>query len=498
MAAGCTDADRSGGVGPSSTSPPAVGAAAPAPAPPTELPCAADVPSGWTCGTFTRPLDEARPDGPTIDLEVRRRDATATPSLGLMTINLGGPGIPTADQAVALAERLPPQVRDRFDIVLMDPRATAHAAPVACPTTPPGVEAALVPYPAPADAAAVRSWGDAMTTANTKCVDEIGPGIANMGTWQSAGDLDALRQALGSPQLTYLGYSYGTRLGAVYAQRFPGRVRSMVLDSSVNPSGGNLEFGAGKARAFSTIFDRWGTWCDSGAAPTPRCGTATGALAAYEAARSALPLMDPAVPGLTWDVSLLEAVAVNLLSGTDLPTWARLAPALELLGRGDPSGMRSLLGIPPGSPAAAPTGPVADANDALVTINCADMSDRPTAAEVADLARRSADRGLRGAGYGAAIAGQCLGWPAAARPVDDVRADPAATVLVVGSTGDPLTAFDWNRAMADALGGVLVTWNGLGHAVAYLRGSACVDGLVSAYLLDPSRIPPPGTSCDAS
>lgn len=450
----------------------------------TPCPAAAAAPSGWQCGTFTVPLVENDPSRGTIDLEVRLRRATAQPSLGPLFINTGGPGLPTADVATPVADAIPAAVRDRFDLVLMDPRGTLHSSATNCPTSPPGIEAAYEPLPEAADQAAVQTWLDKMSSANRACMAEIGTDLSQYGTWQTAADMDALRQALGAPTMSFLGYSYGTRLGAVYAERYPDRVRAMVLDSAVNPSGGNAEFGAGKAIAFNEYFRLWEAYCNQ---PTKQsCGVAGGPLPLYDAALAVAPFTDPS--GRRWDRVAVESLVFKVISGSSTTSLDALPAALQRYLTGDAAPLAALE-----PQTAVPGGP--DTSDPLVSINCADMSDRPDAAALSNIVTQARDHNLRGSSVGGFFAAECAGWPVGAKPVDNVSATTPNRIVVVGSQGDNYTAYRWSQQMAAATGGALISWAGFGHGVSFLRGSACVDNPVAAYLLDPSKVPADGTIC---
>lgn len=464
-------------------------------------PCPPEVPAGWQCGQFPVPLVDGGTE--TIDLEVRRRPASITPSLGPLFINLGGPGDPSADSAVPIVAALPPDVRDRFEVVLMDPRATLHSSATACPNAKPGIEGAYYSLPDPNDAAAVQAFMDRMAAANGACLAELGTDPAPYGTWSAAADMDAIRASLGSERISYLGYSYGTRLGAVYAMRYGDRVRAMVLDSAVNPSGGLAEFGAGKARAVDTIVRRWAQQCDAQAACAP---VATGgALATVAAATAALPLTD-ASSGLSWTRGDFEQFLDAAVSGLDPAKWTALGPALAAFAAGDTGPFYTLVSgqQPPGAgngagAAPRPAGTPGDIQDALVTVNCADLADRPDAAAVSSIVTAARSAGLQAADARSYLAATCVGWPLGSRPITDISATPAARVVVVTSLGDQLVAADWGPAMAKAVGGVTVNYGGIGHGVSYLRGSACIDALVSAYLLDPSaKVPADATGCDGA
>lgn len=458
-------------------------------------PCPPEVPAGWQCGLFAVALVEGGTE--TIDLEVRRRPATVAPSLGPLFINLGGPGDPSADSAVPIVAALPANVRDRFDVVLMDPRSTLHSSATACPTAKPGIEGAYYSLPDPASTS-VQPFIDRMAAANAACLAEIGTDPTPYGTWAAAADMDAVRASLNADKMTYLGYSYGTRLGAVYAERFGDRVRAMVLDSSVNPTGGLAEFAAGKARAVDTIIQRWAQQCDA----QPTCAPTGGALAAVDAATAKLPLTDSG-NGLTWTRGDFEQFLDAAASSLDPAKWAALGPALSAFAAGNTRAFYTLVAgqAPPGTSSGSvprPAGTPGDIQDALVTVNCADLSDRPDAAAVSSIVTAARTAGLRAANARSYLAATCAGWPVGNRPITSISAAPAARVVVVTSLGDQLVAADWGPAMSRAVGGVTVNYGGVGHGVSFLRGSTCIDSLVSAYLVDPARVPADGTGCDGA
>jgi pimeloyl-ACP methyl ester carboxylesterase len=232
---------------------PSASAVAPTPSrPPVVLawkPCG----SGFSCSTLPVPLDERRPDGETVPLAVIKRPATGRRT-GSLVVNPGGPGASAVEYLRAAWSALPAPVRERFDLVAFDPRGVGQSRPVRCETT-----AQLDAYfhldPAPDDAAELAAYERGNAALAKGCGERSGALLAHVSTREAAGDLDRLRASLGDAKLTYLGYSYGTSIGAQYLDRYPTRVRAMVLDGALDPA---LTWDAlleGQSRGFDDALD---------------------------------------------------------------------------------------------------------------------------------------------------------------------------------------------------------------------------------------------------
>ncbi len=187
------------------------------------------------CAALGVPLDYRHPGGRTITVEVSRI-ATAKPQLrrGILLFNPGGPGGSGLDLPSALLPLLPSSVTDRFDLIGFDPRGVGYSTPVTCGLAPDVTADLVLPYPAP-DGSIARNVDFGRRTARS-CARLSGSLLPYITTANTARDLDRIRAALGEPKLSYLGYSYGTYLGAVYTTLFPGHSDRILLDSAVDPN----------------------------------------------------------------------------------------------------------------------------------------------------------------------------------------------------------------------------------------------------------------------
>ena len=191
---------------------------------------------GVECGRLEVPVDRTDPSGPTFSLAVARYRATGTPGqrIGSLLFNPGGPGGSGLDTLPVAWSVLPPDVRDRFDLVTWDPRGVGQTTPAVAPCPLPTFG---LPLTKPVDWQAIgKAYAAGMGPVHAACQAANEQVIAHLGTNESVADLEALRVAVGDPKLSYLGWSYGTRLGYDYAVTYPDRVRAMILDSPMDPT----------------------------------------------------------------------------------------------------------------------------------------------------------------------------------------------------------------------------------------------------------------------
>ncbi len=197
--------------------------------------CVAEI--GAECTTVDVPVDYRRPDGPTTSLAVLRvpaRDPGAR--VGTLFVNPGGPGGSAVDFALFSGFLLPPSIVERFDIVGVDPRGVGYSDNIRCFANAfeqMRVMSAMAVFPK--TAADVTAYRGAAETVGARCATNGRPLVSAMSSTVAAMDLDVVRRALGDSHLTYLGVSYGTLLGQMYAAVFPKRVRALVLDSVLDP-----------------------------------------------------------------------------------------------------------------------------------------------------------------------------------------------------------------------------------------------------------------------
>jgi pimeloyl-ACP methyl ester carboxylesterase len=446
----------------------------------------------FSVGVMTVPLDWARAgDGRTVGLSVIRiRSSKQHDRIGSLVVNPGGPGVSGLEFALeAAADELPQAILDRFDIVGFDPRGVGLSSPISCiPDAQKDAE-----LTEPADPASQAQWdaevAESQRDAN-ECYAKYGSSLTYYSTAETVRDLDALRAKLGDTKLTYLGYSYGTLLGAEYASAYPTRVRALVLDGAVDPTLSTTADSLAQAQGFQLAFNDYATACvkeKCELGPDP-----AGFLAKLESAADAHPIpssdkADKRVAGS----GAVQLAAVSALY--DQTEWDTLTQALVDASKGDSAGVLSLDDQYTERNSDGTYDNVEDAND---TIGCADTPDRPTVAQARALQPQWAKIAPFLGGSQAAGLYTCSLWKAPADPPIPITDQHAPTVLVVGTTNDPATPITGARHLTALLGTAdLLVWQGDGHT-AYPK-TTCVTKAVNSYLVS-LVAPAAGTTCPAS
>ncbi|GAB2697557.1 alpha/beta fold hydrolase [Thalassiella azotivora] len=447
---------------------------------------------GVQCTEVTVPVDWDAPDGSTIGVAVARRPATQPDDrLGALLYNPGGPGASAVDYVIRFGENLTTSaVRERYDLVGFDPRGVGRSAPLDCLT-----DAQLDTYLAfdadPGTPQGLQEVRDVADVLAAGCAASAGDLLGNVDTVSAARDMDVIRAVLGQERLDYLGVSYGTLLGAHYADLFPQRVGRFVLDAALDPRSSYTDFIVGQAAGMEQALRAYATWCLD-QRDCPLSGSVDDAVGQVRALgeqvdEQPLPTGDPARP-LTAPLAL-TGVITPLYEDS---TWPRLSEALEAALAGDGAPLLALADL---YAQRGPDGTYAgNLLEALPAVTCLDypVDDDPAAM------RAAADRLLEASPtFGPMLAyGEltCAQWPVGAvRSPGPLTAEGAPPILVVGNTGDPATPYAWAVALADQLeSGTLLTYEGEGHA-SYTRGSRCVDRAVDAYLLEGTVWGPPAT-----
>lgn len=448
---------------------------------------------GYQCAKLRVPLDYQHPDAAQISLQVIRYvDQVKKKRVGSVVLNPGGPGGSGVDFVKSAGKAVAQNLKDEFDVVSFDPRGVGASAPVRCVSS--AAEDTFVSFFAdPSNPAQVAQLGALNTSFSQGCQQKSGNLIAHVGTVDTARDLDVLRAALGDKKLTYIGESYGTFLGAIYAQLFPKNVRAMVLDGAVDPTLTDAAAGAGQAKGFETDLASFMTWC------VKQKSCALG-----KSAAEAEPKLDQWLTGLEtkplpasggrW---LTRALATTAIATPlyDPTTWFALNTGLQLAFGGNPQVLMLLADTLDGRQA---DGSYTNLIEANLAINCAD---RPAAfGSIQDALRAASEAAKTAPTFGIVLgAGNtpCIGWPVPAEmSPGPVRAEGAPPIVVIGNLRDPATPYAWAQSLARQLAsGVLVTRDADGHT-AYLR-SDCVDNLVANYVVDLS-VPSPSSNCPAS
>ncbi|WP_328880355.1 alpha/beta hydrolase [Streptomyces sp. NBC_00299] len=218
--------------------------------------CDREMPATFQCATIKVPLDYNRPSGKKLDLAISRlKTSTEQERRGVLLLNPGGPGGPGVDMPQFMASELPKSVKAKYDLVGFDPRGIGQSSPVSCGLTPEQANSER-PYKAATFAKDVK-WA---RTVAEKCDAKQGDKLRHITTRNTARDMDVIRAVLGEKKISYLGYSYGTYLGAVYTQMFPKRSDRFVLDSAVDPARvwrGMIQIWA---EGTEPAFTRWTEW----------------------------------------------------------------------------------------------------------------------------------------------------------------------------------------------------------------------------------------------
>ncbi|MGC5010154.1 alpha/beta hydrolase [Streptosporangium sp. DT93] len=443
----------------------------------------------FECARLAVPLDHARPDGERIELSVVRLPASGR-RIGSLLINPGGPGGSGVQYARAARTVVSEALRERFDIVGFDPRGVGESVPVRClPSS--ELDAYVGLDGSPDSPQEVTALVEGSRRFAAGCRSRSARLLPHVGTADVARDMDMLRAAVGDSRLTYLGKSYGTQLGAFYADLFPDRVRALVLDGAVDVSLGPLEVGASQAHGFEVALDSFLSDClrVTDCPFTGSVASARAEVAGLLRRADAAPLANSTGDGRT--VTQAWTVLGMIAPLYDRQAWPTLRQALDRALRGDGT---PLLRLADWLMDRREDGEYANQTEANLAVNCVDAPYPGDPAAYAAAARESVKRSPLFGAYVVWSALPCAYWPAKGEERGRIDAPGAPPIMVVGTERDPATPYEWAEALASQLSsGVLVGFDGDGHT-AYLSGSACVDRLVDDYLID-LAVPRDGIRC---
>ncbi len=443
------------------------------------------------CSRLEVPLDYSDPEGETIELAVLRVPAQRRDErVGQLVVNPGGPGASALDYASSGASSFGEKLVRYYDIVGVDPRGVGKSTPLECADTE-QTDEYLSTDPDPDTTDEVARFERLTRELGEGCLSKSGDLARHISTVEAAKDMDILRAILGERQLDYLGASYGTFIGATYADMFPKNVRRMVLDGAVDPSLSKKELDLGQARGFETALRAYLKDCvEQGG-----CILGESVDAGARRIRQLLDDIDARPLPTRSDRQLTEGLAVY---GIVLPLysktfWPLLTVALKQAidgGSGDQLLKLADLYAKRGS-----NGYEDNSIEVISAVNCLDHSDEIPISEVpshfADFEEASPTFG-RVFAYGLST---CASWPVKSgnrtKALDAAGAPP---IVVVGTTRDPATPYEQAVALARQLeSGVLVSRDGDGHT-GFNQGNQCVDRAVENYLLAGTE-PEDGLAC---
>ena len=446
---------------------------------------------GFDCTDVTAPLDWEDPGKGEITLSVVRHRAEGTPVGSLLT-NPGGPGASGVDLILNnLDYAVGADLIENFDVIGFDPRGVGASTAVTCYDAPQMDEYL---YGIPAAARGTAEWEaellDSHKAFAEACDANSGGILPYITTVNAARDMDLIRAVLGDKQLNYLGYSYGTFLGATYAKLYPEKAGRLVLDGAIDPAVPGLEVGATQALGFESALRAYMQDClDSGECPFN--GTVDEAmtdLGALLASVDSTPLKSGDGRMLGAD-SLMTAIIAALYSQDN---WGYLTQALDEALQGDPTSALFLADFYNGRENGTYTDNSAEAFRAY---NCMDYPVEDDPAAEAAINAKIAQGAPTIAPYWTGP-DSCSVWPYPPTGTrGEIKAEGAGPILVIGTTNDPATPYEWSESLANQLEeGVLITRVGEGHT-GYNKGNACVDDAVEAFLLD-DVVPEDGLRCE--
>jgi len=450
----------------------------------------------FRCARLSVPVDYAAPARGRLALSVVELPATGPHPVGDLVMNPGGPGA----SGVQFLEQttFPTALRRSFTLVSFDPRGVGASDPVRCVDAA-GIRRLVALDPAPATPSTIAGVARAARAFDAACAAHT-PRLLleNVGSAATVEDMDALRAALGEARLDYLGFSYGTYLGELYAERYPTHVRAMVLDGALDPALSSTASDLQQAVGFESDLRDFFSWC----ATTTTCTrelpagarTAYGELDAGLRAGRRLDATLKARYGGVQRVTLgvfETAVAGALYSDQ---TWPVLAQAMQQALAGSGS---ILAAIAYSYEGLMPNGQFSNQLAANTAVNCLD---RPSPTSLSTYERLAAEMARVAPDFGASSAWgslPCAYWPVPAEGTPaPIHAPGSPPILVIGSTGDPATPYVWAEAVARELDrAVLLTRTGPGHT-GYLF-SACIQKWTNRYLTT-LAMPPPATRCASS
>ncbi len=427
--------------------------------------------AGLQCATLSVPMNYLETEADTIDMALIRHAASSV-RRGVLLLNPGGPG----GSGVMLLEDLitfdafPESVLESFDLIGFDPRGIGESRPVDC--TEFGLND-IDEYPIDVSAATVMHAD--YTSFASGCAEKYGNYLQHLGSANVVRDMDEIRKAIGDEKINFIGYSYGTRLGALYLQIYPGRSGQFVLDASLPPQSAISMLISGQLDLMQTNIKRVLSTCLK---ENPDCSP-DGLLIqlnerivnlistnTFESAES-IDLVGEIVISATLDLEFAELAAEPLISYIESGDLSAFLPLADFMD--------------------SPANDEDDEEDnatAEVAVMCADDAARPDATELITVLEDYNGRSDLFAEYLIPAIGMCSGWPEAIEPLPPIAVDTAPVSLVIGGTNDAQTPLQWSESMANSIGGLFITSEHSGHTSAFNGSSECINDIVEAFLVE--------------
>lgn len=456
------------------------------------------------CTLMNVPLDYTDPDGEDVRLALVRRPAEggAEDRQGSLVINPGGPG--GSGLEMLTGELFTSDIRDSFDLVSFDPRGIGDSTPISCGEDHSDEEGPWEEYLSwdtdPADIAEddLVEMDEIAQEVAEECVDEIAADfLANMGTVNVARDMDLIRENLDEDELHYVGYSYGTHLGALYAELYPDNVGGMVLDGAVDGEIDLLRMAVEQTEGFQETWERFVEQCSDCPFDDPEGSTETMTALARGLDDDPIVIDDPEWHDEEVVIDGDALIGIVMQSMYQEWVWPDLEASLVALNQGDLSeavyqlsGLYWMFFLFMAEEEAEE-----NQSAAQLAVECADSE----AGTDLDAYREASEAAYEASPlFGSTMVWpwmMCSHWVEPVERLSGFSASDAPPIVVVGTEGDPATPYEWSRRLADQLdSATLVTYEGAGHGVYGFDANECVDEVIDTYLLE-GVVPESDHSC---
>lgn len=435
------------------------------------------------CARVQVPRNYADPNGEKITIFVSRRKARLPESrIGTLFLNPGGPGGPTFDLVRAASKLVSPTVLDRFDLIGVDPRGTERSTPLKCDAPRQSIDPRLLDATPPEARTARRTY----SSIAQRCRDAEGSRLDYMDTETAARDLDAVREALNEAAISYLGISYGTYLGAVYATLFPNRTRAAILDSGIDPARFGTPVVTDRFEATERALDSFLAACSDGRLTPCNFNDGSDLTDKYRLLRER-----QTVNGSATEIQFDDTVAS--LIGFPRNGWPILGRALQEVWSNGRGSFRQLSTDNQSAREPSTIQPFDTfSNTTNIAVNCRDGI---ISRDLDSYQRTRTDIAVVAPRFSSLISDSlvtitCLDWASPVAPQVPLR--PSSSVVVIGNTLDLTTPLKWSQGLAASMGAPLVVREGGGHGA--VDKSACVRDIVARFLVDLQR-PADRTTC---
>lgn len=418
------------------------------------------------CATLRVPMNYSNEQAGMIDIALNRLPASQQPAAGSLLFNPGGPGGSGIEVLEILQEfdSVPAAIRQHYDLVGFDPRGVGSSTPIECDTSDIDVLGDYL-----IDTAGISEFVQQNTELAAQCLEQEGDYLLQLGSMNVVRDMESIRKSLNEPELDFIGYSYGTRLAALYLQTYPDTSGSIILDGSLRPDASVAALAEGALPAMQRNLEQMLQNC---VIADPECNP--------EQLQS---LLIEKVDTLLSENREAELALLGelVISGTEDPSLGDLliAPLGSYLLRGDRSGLELLIQL-------LGSGDDDEDDDTLIhkAVLCADDAYRPTVVQLsASLPTFNAQSDLFAEAY-IGLAGSCAGWPESVEPLPPIATGTAPAALIIGGSSDAQTPLEWSEEMAIAIGGHFLASSHAGHTSVFNRESECVDTIVTTFLLE--------------